>query len=83
MDSRSDLFPSSGCCAINARCDSFLSLTTKKNPKRPRKHYKYHVLVLRKESPGGRSEEAKEGKAIGKGSYGGSKPVLLFERLNL
>jgi hypothetical protein len=59
MDSRSDLFPSSGCCAINARCDSFLSLTTKKNPKRPRKHYKYHVLVLRKESPGGRSEEGK------------------------
>jgi hypothetical protein len=56
MDSRSDLFPSSGCCAINARCDSFLSLTTKKNPKRPRKHYKYHVLVLRKESPRGRSE---------------------------
>jgi len=62
---------------------SFLSLTTKKNPKRPRKHYKYYVLVLRKESPGGRSEEAKEGKARGEGSYGGSKPVLLFERLNL
>jgi hypothetical protein len=59
MDSRSDLFPSSGCCAINARCDSFLSLTTKKNPKRPRKHYKYHVLVLEKRAP--EEEERSEG----------------------
>jgi hypothetical protein len=58
MDSRFDLFPSSGCYAINARCDSFLSLTTKKNPKRPRKHYKYHVLVLRKR--GAPEEEAKK-----------------------
>jgi hypothetical protein len=73
--SRSDLFPSSGCYAINARCDSFLSSTTKKNPKRPRKHYKYHVLVLREGAP--------EEEGGSKGSYGGSKLVLLFEWLNL
>jgi hypothetical protein len=31
----------------------------------------------------GGSEEAKGGEARGDGSYGGYKPILLFERLNL
>jgi hypothetical protein len=48
MYSRSDLFPYLGCCAINARLDSFLSWTTKKVPKRPCKLYKYHVLLFQR-----------------------------------
>jgi hypothetical protein len=83
MYSRSDLFSYLGCCAINARLDSFLSWITKKVPKRPPKLYKYHVLLFEKWS---RGEKRKRGET--EGNYGGSRPVLLFvilkpELLNL